>query len=357
MMSDQAKILSCLQAFLKQDWPDGEVISVNNIAETLGGWSKRMYSVDITVKHEDRYTDIPLILRINAPDNSAILRNSRNLEHILLRRLKQHTSLPVPNSYLVDSSARYFDAEAMLLERLPGNPRITSIPKDQLNSVAMHLVELMAQLHTTPLAVLNHDGVLSDPNGWNIETDTWDKYIDTSCSAWKERYGDIAFDTLPIIYDSFHWLQKNKPRPLPLVVVHGELNPNNLLVESGRVAGMIDWERPHVGDPREDLAWFRYFEQAMAGTSLVSSITQEGGYLGYYNKLTGFDVTEEELDYFTIFSHADVSYGPYSSMMRGLAGEHDEVTSVYFLPEPIIAQGIYPKVLGYRANQNVTTGV
>jgi aminoglycoside phosphotransferase (APT) family kinase protein len=204
-------------------------------------------------------------------------------------------------------------------------------------------------LHLTPARELNPDGLLSDPNGWGIQVDDWNGYIESSCQAWRKRYSDISFDTLPIVYDTFLSLPKCKPRPLPLVIVHGELNPNNLITRNGRVSGLIDWERPHVGDPREDLAWFRYFEQAMTGTALVRSVRRDGGYLGYYNRLTGFDITEEELDYFTAFSHCDVSYGPYSSMRRGMKGEHAEITRSYFLAEPIGAQIALSRILRYPA--------
>jgi aminoglycoside phosphotransferase (APT) family kinase protein len=336
-----------LERFLKQGWSDAEQIDVTEVTKLLGGWSKQMYSFDAAVTRGGQTERLPLILRINAPDNSAILRNSRHTEHLLLERLRAHTKLPVPRSYLLDRTGEHFGGEAMIIERLPGNPRITQVPPEQLESVAEHLVELMAALHTAPLGALNPDGLLDDPNGWGIRTDSWDDYVDSMCQAWIKRYQDIAFDTLPVIYDGFFHLRHNKPRPLPLTVVHGELNPNNLITSNGKVVGLIDWERPHVGDPREDLAWFRYFEQAMAGTNLVGAVKRDGGYLGYYNKLTGFDVTEEELSYFTIFSHSDVSYGPYSSINRGLRGEHDEITATYFIAEAMGAQMALSQLMQY----------
>ncbi|XYH93741.1 phosphotransferase family protein [Sorangium sp. So ce1128] len=336
-----------IERFLRRGWPDAEQISVANVNKILGGWSKQMYSFDAQVTRRGRAEVFPLILRINAPENSAILRNSRHIEHVLLERLRQHTKLPVPRSYMVDRAGEFFGAEALILERLPGNPRISSLPSHQVEPVAEHLVELMAELHTTPLQALNFDGLLDDPNGWGIRTESWDAYIDSMRCAWLERYEDVAFDCLPVIYDGFLSLKHNRPRPLPLVVVHGELNPNNIIVGDGKIVGLIDWERPHVGDPREDLAWFRYFERAMAGTSLVESVKKHGGYLGYYNKLTGFDVTEEELDYFTLFSHSDVSYGPYSSIRRGMQGEHDEIIATYFVAEPIGAQMTLSRIMRY----------
>jgi len=348
-MTEDLDFRQRLGHFLACVWPDALSIEVAALQSIVGGWSKRMFALDVTLTHRNRTERQKLILRINAPDNSAILRNDRAVEHRLLACLKQHTRLPVPRSLFVDAEGQFFGAQAMLLEHLPGNPRISALAPADVEPIAEHVVELMAQLHTTQPSLLNADGMLSDPDGWGVRTDSWDAYIDSSCDAWRRHYQDIAFDTLPIIYDGFLSLRRHKPRPLPLVVVHGELNPNNLITQDGRITGLIDWERAHVGDPREDLAWFRYFEQAMAGTNLVRSVRRDGGYLGYYNRLTGFDVTEEELEYFTAFSHSDVSYGPYASIRRGLLGEHDEITKTYFLAEAIGAQATLSQLLHYPA--------
>jgi aminoglycoside phosphotransferase (APT) family kinase protein len=348
VMSPQPDLERPLAQLLQLGWPDADDIRIDDIARIHGGWSKQMYSVDATIRQAGDTVRRALILRINAPDGPAILRNHRLAEHLLLNRLRQHTSLPVPRSLVVDASGTLFGAEAMILERLAGNPKISTIAGNEVSSVAEHLVELLAQLHTAPRSLLNPDGSLDDPQGFGLRTDSWDDYIESSCHAWEQRYRERAFDALPVTYDSFCTMRRSKPRPLPLVVLHGELNPNNLIVDGGRITGIIDWERAHIGDPREDLAWFKYFEEAMAGTSLVAAVQRSGGYLGYYNELTGFGVTEQELAWFTAFSHADVSYGPYSSITRRLAGHHDDIMATYLLAEVILSQHTLTRVLGYR---------
>jgi aminoglycoside phosphotransferase (APT) family kinase protein len=39
-------------------------------------------------------------------------------------------------------------------------------------------------------------------------------------------------------------------------LVHGDLGPEHLRVQEGRVTGVIDWTDAHIGDPGLDLAWF-----------------------------------------------------------------------------------------------------
>ncbi|WP_041733326.1 phosphotransferase [Conexibacter woesei] len=38
-------------------------------------------------------------------------------------------------------------------------------------------------------------------------------------------------------------------------LVHGDLGPEHVLVQDGRLSGVIDWSDAHVGDPAIDLAW------------------------------------------------------------------------------------------------------
>ena len=39
------------------------------------------------------------------------------------------------------------------------------------------------------------------------------------------------------------------------VIVHGDFGPQNVLIEGGMVAVLLDWEFAHRGQPIEDLAW------------------------------------------------------------------------------------------------------
>ncbi|WP_130293077.1 phosphotransferase [Pseudonocardia sediminis] len=38
-------------------------------------------------------------------------------------------------------------------------------------------------------------------------------------------------------------------------VLHGDLGPDHVLVDDGRISGIIDWSDTRVGDPAKDLAW------------------------------------------------------------------------------------------------------
>ena len=46
------------------------------------------------------------------------------------------------------------------------------------------------------------------------------------------------------------------------VLVHGDLQPHNLLVDGDRVVGVLDWEAAKAGPPAFDLGWWDWFSAA-----------------------------------------------------------------------------------------------
>jgi aminoglycoside phosphotransferase (APT) family kinase protein len=53
---------------------------------------------------------------------------------------------------------------------------------------------------------------------------------------------------------AFRILGSDRP-PSRLTLVHGDFRMGNLMVDRGRVSGVLDWELTHIGDPVEDLGW------------------------------------------------------------------------------------------------------
>lgn len=68
------------------------------------------------------------------------------------------------------------------------------------------------------------------------------------------RFGQYGGNR-PILALAARWLADNVPENLPRTVVHGDFRLGNLLVDHGRLTGVLDWELAHLGDPLEDLAF------------------------------------------------------------------------------------------------------
>ncbi|WP_390547875.1 phosphotransferase family protein [Qipengyuania sp. MTN3-11] len=70
----------------------------------------------------------------------------------------------------------------------------------------------------------------------------------------RERYR-AAGGARPMIALGLRWLADNCPEPVAPVLNHGDFRLGNLLADSGRLSGVLDWELAHFGDPHEDLAF------------------------------------------------------------------------------------------------------
>lgn len=55
--------------------------------------------------------------------------------------------------------------------------------------------------------------------------------------------------------------------------VHGDLAPESVLAEGGRVVGLLDWSEARVGDPADDLAWIAAAAQPEAFDALLREYT------------------------------------------------------------------------------------
>jgi aminoglycoside phosphotransferase (APT) family kinase protein len=61
---------------------------------------------------------------------------------------------------------------------------------------------------------------------------------------------------LPAFELALRWLREHRAPSPRQAVVHGDFRLGNLLIDGHGLAGVLDWELSHVGDPVEDLGWF-----------------------------------------------------------------------------------------------------
>ena len=122
---------------------------------------------------------------------------------------------------------------------LPGTPDPAAIL--QTEDPGLLLAELageLAAIHRIPIAGL------SAP------------VMDTAAALadLRARFLEYGGDR-PILALALNWLERNLPAPAAPRLVHGDFRLGNLLVDQGRLTGVLDWELAHLGDPHEDLAY------------------------------------------------------------------------------------------------------
>lgn len=116
----------------------------------------------------------------------------------------------------------------MLLEWCPGRTMIEEVltHPERAWSLGSQLGAAHGRLHTCdPDSDLQDRGV------------DWIAWMGTGEPGLQERLADVS-----------------ERSPLPATILHLDLHPANVLVQSGRVTGVIDWANAGVGDLRADVA-------------------------------------------------------------------------------------------------------
>ena len=83
------------------------------------------------------------------------------------------------------------------------------------------------------------------------------------------------------------WLDAHRPPPAPLTLMHGDFQSANLLLSDDGEFVVLDWELAAVGDPREDMGYFKAVAQA-APPDLLDGERAER-FCARYRALTGLD--------------------------------------------------------------------
>ncbi len=340
--------------------PEVSEVRIEGFAPIPGGFSRETYAFDALVSTADGEERRPMLLRKNPPEAVAILDTSREVEHNLIEAVRANTTVPVSRSVGPIMDPAVFGEPAMILERASGNPQTSDLfhdgpDADQVDDVVKHLCEVLVELHTTDIDTLGVRDTMTDPRGVGISADDWDTYMDTTFEYYMSSYPDMDFDpSIVVVLDTFLTLRRTKPRALPLCLVHGDFNPANFLYADGKVTALIDWENSRIGDPREDLGWMMTMD-VLSNTSVMEHPRDKGGFLAYYNELTGFEITMEELGYFTLFGTCNIAVPVNSAIKRRVTGAHDEFLHLYMVTSSAAALPSFAHLLAYPNLEGATS--
>jgi aminoglycoside phosphotransferase (APT) family kinase protein len=169
----------------------------------------------------------PLVLRL--------LRPHQDPGRVLRERATQNAvadqGYPAPRVLLACTEAAPLGAPFAIMQRLPGAPLT-----ERVVGMGAVLVDAQHRLHALDPAPLR--AVLPD----------FDRYLDGLAG----RIDAAALDGVRPLLD---WLRARRPRPpVPTVICHGDLHPQNVLVQGGALTGVLDWPNAVLAEPAFDVA-------------------------------------------------------------------------------------------------------
>ena len=141
-------------------------------------------------------------------------------------------------------------------------------------------------------------------------------------ARWENRLGATGLPVDPPLAEALHWLRRHVPAADVVTLVHGDYRLGNFLVvrEHGaaHLAGILDWEMVHLGDPLEDVAWCAS-PLWRAGTPLASCLCTPEEFAARWSEASGLAVDADRLRFYDVLALVKMSV----IMLTGLAAFRD----------------------------------
>ncbi|MET0547618.1 MAG: phosphotransferase [Caulobacterales bacterium] len=164
-------------------------------------------------------------------------------------------------------------------EPIPGSANFVEWSQSEhAEEIAAQIATVMARLHAIPKWSETRRG----PHLPGAHGDTPRDRV-----AHMRQYWDaIGARPVALIDACFAWCEQNAPAGFDREVpVHGDFAFHNIMVEDGRMTGLLDWEFAHFGDPHEDMDYIRPFMERMTSWRNFTDAYARAGGVRYQPKL------------------------------------------------------------------------
>ena len=275
-MHDPAEMPARLAAFLALQEPDAGPVEVVSYEAMTGGYSRLLARAEVVWPQQDRRATY--VLRGDPPADRAYIVTDRTREWEVLRAVVGRVAVSAPR-YL-DPTGEHLGTPALVIDHVPAASLLGYMAgRDDNRDLIGPLAEAAAAFHTLRLDQL--PAALDRPASWQ-------EYLNDRIDEWRRTARD-HIESLPILRYVAAWLDAHRPPPVALGLIHGDFQSANLLrADDGRIV-VLDWELAQIGDPREDLGYFRAVAQA-AGPDVIG--LDDEAFCARYRQLTGMTVEQ-----------------------------------------------------------------
>jgi len=237
-----------VQSYLRRRLESSPELRVVGLDEMPGGRVKASYR--LTVEQTDDLPPVSL-LRLDKP--KSLLPTHTADEWPLLKALQQWGGVASPEPYIVERDPGPLGGTFIIMQWVDGEkageifPEVAA-PRTHRQEIALHLARILARLHTMPV----------DQAG--LAATTPHSIVEATRARVQESYERLAGGEPVTEFEfGYRWIMQHLADGLsPICVVHGDVGLHNLLVDEGRVTGLLDWELAHLGSAAEDLARMRH---------------------------------------------------------------------------------------------------
>lgn len=243
------------ESFLRQSLSRTD-LSVSEFNPIPGGFGKQTYICSYSTSDVSNQE-----LVIRKTDPTPIMKhgacNLRN-EFDLLTTLAEVDYLsPKPIQFCSDFEK--VDGSFYTMDRLPGAPPgsyLGGMKGDVEEELFFELAALLGRLHNLPLEMFSdYIHKYEDPLILSCTTEECYRY---NLSRWFNYMKTEAHLQSPFLFWLLDWLNNNIPADTRApILIHGDFNIHNVLVDKGHVTAVLDWECAGFGCPEQDLAYIK----------------------------------------------------------------------------------------------------
>lgn len=254
-------------------------VTVSDYEPMTGGYSRLMARFDATFTLNGHTESGTYVLRGDPPPGRTIIETDRSLEFAVIRSVQAHVNTPAAR--FLDATGEHVATPALVLDFSRGASTSPWIEANGLAALPVRLAELAASVHNVPVEGLP-SSLRRPADGTAAMTE--------QIQRWRQSAEDHV-EALPIFRYVASWLDAHRPPPVPLGLVHHDFSSANMLVTDDGSLVAIDFELASIGDPREDLGYFKAYAQAVPPDVIDAD---PDAFYGRYRELTGY--SEEQIN-------------------------------------------------------------
>jgi len=276
-----------LASFLAAREPAVTDVEVTSYRVMTGGYSRLLARADVTWRRDGEPEQRTFVLRGDPPPDRSLIHTDRADEWDVLHAVAGHSRIAAPIYF--DDTGEHLGTKAIVLEHSSATSLLPyCAAREGVGDLPSRLAEAAASLHTIPV----------DDLPASIERPpSYDDYLTSRIDEWRAT--DIAHvESEPFLRYVAAWLDAHRPPPVPLTLIHGDFQSANMLVDDDGHLVLLDWELAQIGDPREDLGYFKAVAQAAP-----PDLTEAEEFCVRYRELTGrseAEVNPAVVSYFLI---------------------------------------------------------
>lgn len=278
---------------------------VTQLRPSTGGFSN--ITLLATLSRPDGSDAHDVVIRVQ-PQTASVYPDCDVQVQYRTMKLLQTSGLPVPKLHGLETDGRILGSPFFIMSRIDGK-----VPQEN------PLYHLEGWLHDLdPAAIRQHwfaglEGIarlsrldwkkqgfnfLQPPAGSTPLQQQLAYY--QNMLVWSESLSAQHYEWL---HRGLQWLQKNQPSDEPQALSWGDAKLGNCVFKDGQLSGMLDWERPAIANPVDDLSWWLMLDESLCtgfGLPRLDGLPSREESIAFWEKASGHSAAD--LPYYDVFS-------------------------------------------------------